>query len=97
MPITEVLALMIPIVALMIPIVAILSHHQRRMAELIHQRNPAINSHSGQIEALRQEVSELKQLVHQQMIAVDNMASGQRKAMGKGEPADAGGTSAASA
>lgn len=70
----EVLALGIPILALMIPIVAILTNHQRKMAEIIH------NSHAGrgdaaEIAALRAEVAELKELVQSQMIAIDGLAS----------------------
>jgi len=65
-------ALLIPICALMIPIVAILTTHQRRMAELIHgSRQNAISS--TELEMLRREVQELKQIVHQQTIAMDGI------------------------
>lgn len=68
------IAILVPIVALMIPIVAILTTHQRRMAEIIHsnQQNQLPNP---EVESLRQEIRELKSLVHQQAIAVDNLAA----------------------
>ncbi|MBV6457720.1 MAG: hypothetical protein HONBIEJF_00837 [Fimbriimonadaceae bacterium] len=65
---------MVPIVALMIPIVAILTQHQRRMAEIIHA-NPPNQLPSPEVEALRSEIRELKSLVHQQAIAIDNLAA----------------------
>ncbi len=61
----------IPIVALMIPIVALLTRHQRQMAEIIHKRSPDSPGTEQEIQALRYEVHELKQLVQQQVIAVD--------------------------
>jgi hypothetical protein len=66
-------ALLIPILALLIPIVAILTTHQRRMAELIHgsHRTAAGNA---EIATLRQEMQELKEVVHQQTIAIDNIS-----------------------
>jgi predicted PurR-regulated permease PerM len=69
----EILALMIPIVVLMIPIVAILTSHQQKMAKIIHEGRS--NSTSSEIEALRQEIRELKQLVHQQSIAIDSFGA----------------------
>jgi hypothetical protein len=65
-----ILALLIPITCLMIPIVAILTAHQRKMAEIIHQK---ASTQPGEIEALRREIYELKQLVHQQAIAMDSL------------------------
>lgn len=70
----EVLAIMIPIVALMIPIVAILTKHQQRMAEMMHIGANQQQS-QGEIMALRKEVHELRQLVHQQTISIDNLVS----------------------
>ncbi len=65
--------IIIPILIFLIPIIAILTAHQRKMAELIHgkensQQNP-------EVAALRHEVYELKQLIHQQAIAIDNLTS----------------------
>lgn len=62
-------ALIIPVMALMIPIVAILSHHQRKMAELVHR-----NGGDNQLIAnLQREVFELRQLVHQHAVALDDL------------------------
>src|SRR5687768_6650921 len=68
------LALCIPILIFMIPIVAILTSHQRKMAEIVHSRK---QTDSSDIDALRREVYELKQLIHQQAIAVDNLLTRQ--------------------
>lgn len=65
--------LMIPIIALAIPIVAILTAHQRKMAEFhVHrqpQQNPLVEQ---EIASLRQEVRELRQLVNEQALALDD-------------------------
>ena len=66
------LALMIPIIIFMIPIVGILTAHQRKMAEIIHARQQIA---PDEIAALRQEMAELKELMHQQAIAMDNLLS----------------------
>ncbi|MBS1706136.1 MAG: hypothetical protein JST40_09700 [Armatimonadetes bacterium] len=71
-------ALLIPIltVALIfgIPIIAILTAHQRKMAELMHG-NPANNNHLiGEVQALRHEVQQLKEMLHTQMLANDRPA-----------------------
>ena len=66
------LVFLIPIVALCIPIVKILVSHQQRMAEIIHSTSrPEVDA---QVNALRAEVYELKQLVHQQMITIDSLS-----------------------
>lgn len=56
------------------PIVAILTAHQRKMAQIIHenQRNQLPNPET---QALREEIRELRSLVHQQAIAMDNIAN----------------------
>lgn len=74
----ELFALLIPILALMIPIVAVMTKHQQRMAEIIHinqSARPDLNSERmiQEIQSLRLEVSEVKQLLHQQTIAMDGM------------------------
>jgi hypothetical protein len=62
-------ALIIPVMALLIPIVAILSHHQRKMAEIIHR-----NTGDNQLIAnLQRELFELRQLVHQHAVALDDL------------------------
>lgn len=73
MPDAGQIALLIPIIIFMIPIIAILTAHQRRMAEIVHSRKGEPN----EIAELRREVLELKQLIHQQAISIDNMVSRQ--------------------
>jgi len=67
------MALSIPLMFFAIPIIAILTNHQRKMAELIHsgQNKEASNT---EIAALRHDIAELRALVHQQSIAIDNLA-----------------------
>jgi len=67
------LAILIPILIFSTPIVAILTSHQRKMAELYHNRQQLQSN--PEIAALRQEVMELKQLIHQQAIAMDSFTS----------------------
>jgi len=55
-----------------IPIIAILTGHQRKMAELMRQ--PVQGAFNPETQALREEIRELKQLVYQQSIAIDNLA-----------------------
>lgn len=69
----DVLPFLIPIIIFMIPIIAILTNHQRRMAELIHG-NRQHSGNAGEIDALRREVQELKEIVHQQTLAIDNIS-----------------------
>lgn len=72
------LALGIPILALLIPIVAILSAHQRRMAEIIHQNKGHDVSQDhllAEMRALRGEISDLRERMNQQAIALDTLAS----------------------
>ncbi|HRI42603.1 MAG TPA: hypothetical protein PLL78_00780 [Fimbriimonadaceae bacterium] len=75
MQLVELFAISIPIFALMIPIVAILTHHQRKMAELIHQRG-VDDTAAREVVALRAEVHELKQLLQTQIIAMDGLSRG---------------------
>ena len=71
------LGVLIPIIALLIPIVVILTRHQMRMAALIHGRTidqhdnilPAVENNSQ----LSEEVRQLRELMHQQTIALDNL------------------------
>ena len=77
---------LIPIVAIVctfsIPVVAILVHHQRRMAELIHQNHVKANQPNAEVAALRQEVAQLRQLMHEQAIALDDIRSQTRALAG---------------
>jgi hypothetical protein len=65
-------AILVPIVALCIPIVAIWTHHKKEMAKIAAATGgSAVNS--NEIAALRTEVSELKELVHSQILAMDSI------------------------
>ena len=68
-----VIALMIPILALMIPIIAILLKHQKEMAEMMRQDRQALGD--ARIDALQAQIADLKDLVHQQTIALDRMST----------------------
>ncbi|HVL39582.1 MAG TPA: hypothetical protein VM328_09355 [Fimbriimonadaceae bacterium] len=72
----SVIALLIPIIIFMIPIVAILTHHQRKMAEIMHRQG---GTQAGELDRLSREVEELKHLVHQQAIALDTFLEAQRR------------------
>ena len=60
-----------------VPIVWILTANQRKMAEIIHRTHA--NQSSANNDALANEVRELKQMVFQQAIAMDNLSSEVRK------------------
>lgn len=65
---------LIPMMVFAIPIIAILTGHQRRMAELMHSRHAANqNLQSPEVQVLRAEILELKDLVRQQAIALDTL------------------------
>lgn len=71
----DALPLFIPIIIFMIPIVAILTRHQQRMAEILHQSNAHHALGQGsEIANLRSEVNELKQLLSQQAILIDDLS-----------------------
>lgn len=77
MPLIAVIPLMIPILALTIPIVAILTGHQRRMAEIMHQ-NGGLGSQADarvlyELDCLRKELADVRNLLNQQTIAIDNL------------------------
>lgn len=60
----------------MIPIVAILTYHQRKMAEIMHARVP---HNPAQIDELRREMQQLKEIVAQQAIQMDDFLASQRR------------------
>ena len=74
---------LVPLVALVvifgIPIVAILTKHQQKMALIFRNDQQAQVPQQPEIEALRQEVSELKGLVNRLAISMDDMAASQRQ------------------
>lgn len=79
------IALLIPITALMIPIVAILTMHQRKMAEMMRQRHQQESPH--EIAAIKHELQELRQLVNQQAIQMDDFLTAQRQLSATPPPA----------
>ena len=56
-----------------VPIVWLLTNHQRKMAAIIHGAQK--DQSAAQNESLANEVRELKQLVYQQALAVDSLAT----------------------
>lgn len=67
----------IPIVAIVmifgIPMVAILTHHQRKMAELIHRNHAEVNPMvMDEVNRLRDEVRRLREELHETTIALDD-------------------------
>jgi len=64
----DIFPFLIPITALMIPIVAILTVHQQKMARIVHESRQVQDPEVAQ---LRMEVHQLKEMVHQQMLALD--------------------------
>ena len=73
----ETLVFLIPICALLIPIIAILTKHQIKMAAIIHGRT--VDEHDNIISTpnnnsqLSEDVRQLRELMHQQAIALDNL------------------------
>ena len=56
-----------------IPIIAILTHHQRKMAELIHRNHNSLNpAVVDEVNRLRSEVQQLRTELHQTAIALDD-------------------------
>lgn len=68
----EILGILIPLAALSIPVIRILTRHQAQMAQIIHgqSQNQTNVNESAQ---LRDEVRQLRELMHQQAIALDNL------------------------
>lgn len=64
-----------------IPIVAILTAHQRKMAQLIH----GTQGPREEVEALRREVTELRNLVYQQAIKLDSLSGSQVQSLTIGQ------------
>lgn len=74
-----ILALMIPITALLIPIVVVLTKHQQKMAEIMGGGS-AVNELAREVQALRAEMQNLREIVHSQAIAMDDVAPLRRAA-----------------
>ena len=79
---------LVPIMALMIPIVVIWSKHRLSLEELRSRRHGEESKLATDVEELRNDVRELKDHLHQQMIAVDNLLSNQEKMMTGARPAE---------
>jgi hypothetical protein len=76
--IEDIIPFAIPIIALLIPIVVILTKHQQKMAELLRGSSQQLHQPS-ELAELRREISDLKQVVSQQAIAMDDFLSSQAK------------------
>lgn len=69
------LALLIPVIALMIPIVAIWTKHLQTLEKMRLEAGRREAQKSLEIEKLRTEVQELKEIVYQQTLALDGLVS----------------------
>lgn len=70
----EHIGVLIPFVIFLIPIIAILTSHQRKMAEIIHgNQNVPQGNVVGEIQALRYELAQMRDLMHQQSLAIDDL------------------------
>jgi anthranilate/para-aminobenzoate synthase component II len=85
---SDTLALMIPIIAVCIPIVVIWTKHKYSIEELRMKRHGETSKLATEVEDLRNDVRELKDHLHQQMIAVDNLLANQEKLMGGAKPVE---------
>ncbi|MBX3096517.1 MAG: hypothetical protein KF812_06620 [Fimbriimonadaceae bacterium] len=57
-----------------IPIIAILTAHQRKMAELIHQRNSGVDQNlANELLAMRREMSEMRDRLNALTVASDRV------------------------
>jgi cobalamin biosynthesis protein CobD/CbiB len=56
-----------------IPLAAILTHHQRKMAEIIHRGRQPLDP--GDVESLRQEVAQLRDRLSEQTLTLGDIAS----------------------
>lgn len=68
----ETLVFLIPLAALSIPIIRMLINHQTTMAQIIHGQNSDQNNQAATSQ-LGEEVRQLRELMHQQAIALDNL------------------------
>ena len=74
----NVVGIMVVAMALLVPIIVTLSRHQQKMA-MIFRNSPQGNE--DMVGRLTVEVAELRSLVTQQALAIDNLADGQRKVL----------------
>ena len=59
-----------------VPLVAILTKHQQKMAQILSERPATIPADQAQ---MMQEMAELRQLVHQQAIQIDDLTTMHRR------------------
>jgi hypothetical protein len=71
----ELAPVIVSVMLMMIPIVALLTSHQRKMAKIMRESDGVQDPRLAmENEYLRREMAELKALMHQQAIAIDNLA-----------------------
>ncbi len=69
---SDVVWVLVPLAALAVPVVKVLSRHQTQMAQIIHGQNQG-NPNNQETSEIREEVRQLRELMHQQTIALDNL------------------------
>ena len=69
----ELAPVIVAVMMFMIPIVAILVKHQQKMAIIMRTHVPQL-APTAETETVRRELAELKGLMHQQAIAIDNLS-----------------------
>jgi|GEM_PF-1441701 len=71
--------IIIPALVFLIPIIAILTRHQQKMTMLMRDRDQSAFSNQQQDSRLLHEIAQLRQLVAQQSIAIDDLSTQQRE------------------
>lgn len=66
----DIIWVLVPVTALLIPIVAIFSHHQQKMAQIIHGRQDP-----EEVAALRAQVEEMRRQLASQSVVLDDIRS----------------------
>lgn len=69
----ELIAIVAIVFTFGIPIAAILTHHQRKMAEIIHKGRAPMEA--SEVHALRVEVAELRDRLNEQTLLLDRTAT----------------------
>lgn len=68
-PLAGIAILLVVLLVFLIPIIAILSEHQQKMARIM--RDTREDGTADEVRALREDIRELKALVHESVIAAD--------------------------
>ncbi|MDI9635636.1 hypothetical protein QPK87_13780 [Kamptonema cortianum] len=66
-------AIGILLVIFSVPIAAILTHHQRKMAELMHSRGELGQQRASEVHGLRLEVQHLQNRVNEQALQIEEL------------------------